>query len=56
MFHFKPLQVIRNSRNDTGLICEFDGTRARVMFETESSGVEFRQYSVTALYSYAVIG
>jgi len=56
MFHFAPFQVIRNSRNDTGLICEFVGTRARVMFETEHNGVEFRWYSVTALYSYAVIG
>ena len=59
MFHFAPFQVIRRTGRfggDTGIICEFVGTRARVMFETANRGVEFRWYSVTALYNYAVIG
>ena len=56
---YQPLQVIRKTGRfggDTGLICEIDGTRLRIMFETEHNGVEFVWYSVTGLRSYAVIG
>jgi len=59
MFHFAPLQVIRKTSrfgDATAIICEFDGPKVRLMFETENRGVEFVWYSVTAIYSYAVIG
>ena len=59
MFQFAPFQVIRKTGRfggDTGIICEIDGPKIRVMFEAANRGVEFRWYPVTALYCYAVIG
>ena len=59
MFHFAAYQVIRKTGRfggDTGIIVSIKDGRALVMFETANRGVEMRRYSITALYSYAVVG
>lgn len=55
MFGFNPMAVIERN-GVVGIICGWDGTYARIMFETGKNGVDFAIYPASAVARFRIIG
>lgn len=55
MFGYQPLSIIER-QGVVGMICEWRGNQALVMFETGTHGVEFANYPVSAVARFRIVG